>query len=235
MRKILAAAVAVGLTMHVAAAQTVAPSVVPPTVAPPTAAPQTAVSQVGSIQTPAAQTPAAQTPTRVRGSVTQLSGDMLEVRDRTGQTVQVRLTNPVTVLAVIAAAEADLMPGSSVGVASVPGEDGSARALEVTVLPPGARNNPLDGPWDLTPTSRMTNGTVGSLVMAAGRTITVNYGSGERKIAVPDDVPVVTFGPGDRALLVPGAAVVVFARPAEDGSLSASAVAVGRGGVVPPM
>lgn len=81
----------------------------------------------------------------------------------------------------------------------------------------------------------MTNGTVGSLVTTAGRIITVNYGAGERKIVVPDDVPVVTFEPADRSLLVPGAVVVVFARRAEDGSLGAAAVAVGRGSVVPPM
>ncbi len=225
MRKTLAAALAAGLTLHAAAAQTLAPTVAPPTVARPTVAPPNATPQ----------SPAAITPTRVRGSVTQLSGDVLEVSDRAGRAILVKLVNPVTVLAVIAATEADLKPGSSVGVASVPNDDGSARALEVTVLPPGAQINPLDGPWDLTPESRMTDGTVGSLVMAAGRTITVNYGAGERKIMVPDDVPVVTFEQGDRGLLVPGAVVVVFARRAEDGNLSASTVAVGRGGVVPPM
>ena len=235
MRKTLAAALAAGLTLHVAAAQTVAPTLTPETATPKAGPAQSPPAQSPPAQAPGAQSPAALMPTRVRGTVTQLSGDMLDVRDRAGQSVTVKLANPVTVLAVIAATEADLKPGSSVGVASVPNDDGSARALEVTVLPAGARNNPLDGPWDLTPESRMTNGTVGSLVTAAGRVITVNYGAGERKIAVPDDVPVVTFEPADRSLLVPGAAVVVFARRAEDGSLSAAAVAVGRGGVVPPM
>ena len=36
-------------------------------------------------------------------------------------------------------------------------------------------------------------------------------------------------------MLVAGARVVVFARKADDGSLSAGAVAVGKDGVVPPM
>ena len=219
MRKTFTAIFAAGLGLHAvsAVAQTVAPSVAPtaaPTQTPPTPAP---------------------TPMRVRGSVGQLSGDVLEVRDRGGEIIRVRLADPLTVLAVMRAGPDDLKPGSSVGVASVPGEDGTSRALEVTVVPPGGRNNPLDGPWDLTPSSRMTNGTVGSLVMANGRTITVDYGPGERKIVVPDDVPVVTFEPGDRAMLTQGAVVTVFARRAEDGTLSASAVAVGKAGIVPPM
>jgi hypothetical protein len=39
----------------------------------------------------------------------------------------------------------------------------------------------------------------------------------------------------DPRVLTPGAHVVVFARKADDGALSAGAVAVGKDGVVPPM
>ena len=63
-------------------------------------------------------------------------------------------------------------------------------------MPPGQPNTPLNTDWDLAPSSRMTNGTVGTVAVADGRTLTVNYGSGEVKIVVPDDAPVVTSGAG---------------------------------------
>ena len=38
----------------------------------------------------------------------------------------------------------------------------------------------------------MTNGTVGSLVGTNGRIATVKYGNEEKKVLIPDDVPVVS-------------------------------------------
>ena len=68
-----------------------------------------------------------------------------------------------------------------------------------------------------------------------GRTLTVNYGAGEQKIVVPNGVPVVTLAPADRAMLAPGAHVIAFALKADDGTLTAGAVAVGKDGLTPPM
>ncbi len=178
---------------------------------------------------------AAQTPTRVRGTVDGLAGDVLTVTNRAGDKVRVTLTAPVHVLALVNAKLADVTPGRNVGIASAPQPDGALRALEITLIPAGGSITPVNGPWDLTPGSRMTNGSVGSVTAAGGRTLTVNYGKGEQKIAVPEGVPVVTPTPGSTAMLVPGAHVVVFARKAEDGALTAGAVAVGKDGVVPPM
>jgi hypothetical protein len=45
----------------------------------------------------------------------------------------------------------------------------------------------------------------------------------------------VTFEPGSQALLVPGAHVIVMGTEAADGALSASSIAVGKNGLVPPM
>jgi hypothetical protein len=45
----------------------------------------------------------------------------------------------------------------------------------------------------------------------------------------------VTFEPGDRAMVVPGAHLLVTATKQPDGSLTASRVAVGKNGLVPPM
>jgi hypothetical protein len=81
----------------------------------------------------------------------------------------------------------------------------------------------------------MTNGTVGSVVGNDDRTITVKYGSEEKKVLLPADVLVVTFEPGDAGELKAGAYVVIFATKAADGTLSADRVSVGKGGLMPPM
>lgn len=81
----------------------------------------------------------------------------------------------------------------------------------------------------------MTNGAVGSLIGTSGRTATVKYGDGEKKIVIPDDVPIVAFDPSDRSALKPGQKVVVNGQRAADGSLAAASVLVGKDGLVPPM
>jgi hypothetical protein len=90
-------------------------------------------------------------------------------------------------------------------------------------------------PWDLGDKSSMTNGTVGSLVAAQGRTITITYKGGEKKVVVPDDVPIVTYEPADRAALTPGANVLINGTRAADGTVTAGSVSIGKDGLVPPM
>ena len=65
-------------------------------------------------------------------------------------------------------------------------------------------------PWDSAPNSTMTNGAVGSLVGSSGRTMTVQYKGGEKKIMVPDDVPVVHLSPADMSKVMVGSHVVAF-------------------------
>jgi hypothetical protein len=89
--------------------------------------------------------------------------------------------------------------------------------------------------FDLAPNSTMTNGTVGDLVVSNGRTLTLKYKGGEKKIIVPDDVPIVNLLPGDRSLLKVGTKVVMFAKKDADGSLSAAFISAGKDGVTPPM
>jgi hypothetical protein len=177
----------------------------------------------------------AQTPTRIRGTVASLAGNVLTVKTKTGTDVPVTLADGAHVLAIVKAPLADVKPGRNVGIASQPQPDGTLRALALLLVPAGQPINGVNGPWDLTPSSRMTNGAVAAVVASDGLTLTVNYGGGEQKIVVPDTTPVVTTEPGTLALLTPGAAVVVFARQAADGTLGAGAVAVGKDGVTPPM
>ena len=69
-----------------------------------------------------------------------------------------------------------------------------------------------------------------------GRTVTLYYSGGqEKKISIPDGIPIVTLGPATAADPKPGATVFVPAQRGDDGSLSTGRVVVGANGVVPPM
>lgn len=179
-----------------------------------------------------AQTP----PVGVRGTITRVSADAIQVHTRRGQDVSIHVDAKTQIRAVTLAKVADIKPGSYVGTAAVPLPDGTLKALEVHVFPP-AMVGTGEGhrAWDLQPNSTMTNGTVGDVVAANGHTLTVKYKGGERKVVVPDDVPVVNLELGDRSLLTVGTKVVLFAKKDADGSLSAAFISAGRNGIEPPM
>lgn len=180
----------------------------------------------------AAETP----PTRTRGTIEQVTDQSVAVKTRDGKTISIKLTADTKVLGATHAEIGDIKPNSYIGSAAVPQPDGSLKALEVSVFDPALRGVG-DGhyAWDLGKNSTMTNGAVGDLVVSSGRTMTVKYNGGEKKITVPDDVPIVAVAPGDRSLLKAGVRVVVIAPKAEDGSLTAAVVVAGQNGVVPPL
>jgi hypothetical protein len=187
----------------------------------------------------AAQSPAlAQVPppVGVRGTITRVSAEAIQVHTRRGQDLSIHVDGNTQVRAVTLASVADIKPGSYVGTAAVPLPDGTLKALEVHVFPPSmVGTGEGHRAWDLQPNSTMTNGTVGDVVGASGHTLTVKYKGGERKVVVPDDVPVVNLEPGDRSLLTVGTKVVLFAKKDADGSLSAGYISAGRNGIEPPM
>jgi len=193
-----------------------------------------AATALAGVQLAQAQAPAQ--PTGVRGTVVTLNADTLKVHSNAGQDVDVKLAPDTPIRGVTLANIADIKPGSYVGTAAIAQPDGTLKALEVHVFPASMRGSG-DGhrPWDLGQNSSMTNGTVGDLVVSNGRTITVKYKNGEKKIVVPDDVPVVNLEAGDRSLLVPGAHIVLFAKKGPDGALSALFISAGEKGVTPPM
>ncbi|WP_341315892.1 hypothetical protein WN982_31180 [Paraburkholderia sp. IMGN_8] len=175
-------------------------------------------------------------PTGVRGTVTSLSGDLLKVHTRDGNDVDVKLAKDTPIRGVAIANVNDIKPDSYVGTAAIPQADGTLKALEVHVFPASMRGaGEGHRPWDLGSNSTMTNGTVGSLVVSNGRTITVKYKDGEKKIVIPQDVPIVSLESGDRSLLVPGAKVVLFAHKEADGSMAANFISAGEHGLTPPM
>lgn len=175
-------------------------------------------------------------PARLRGKVATVAGDTLELTLRNGSKASAVLPPNVRVVWLTEAQPGDIKEGSYVGTAAVPQADGTLKALEMQVFPPSMRGvGEGSREWDLGAGSSMTNGTVGSLVATSGRTITITYKGGEKKVFIPDDVPIVTYEPADRSALVPGANVLVNGTRAADGTVTAVSISVGKNGLVPPM
>src|SRR4030095_703253 len=152
-------------------------------------APLMTAGLLGASYSALAQTPP---PIGVRGAITAVSDDAIEVHTNRGDDLSIKIGKDTQVRAVTLGKVTDIKPGSYIGTAATPLPDGSLKALEVHVFPP-AMAGTGDGhrAWDLRPQSTMTNGTVGDLVATNGRTLTLKYKGGERKIIVPDDGPIV--------------------------------------------
>jgi len=171
----------------------------------------------------------------LRGVIEDFSSNTLTFKTRTGAQQTIGLTDKTGVVRASKADLASIKTDSFVGSAAIPQANGTLKALEVTVFDARLKGSGeghygwenADGS-----TGTMTNGTVGKLSSANGRTLTVNYKGGEKQLVVPDDVPIAFVEPGSAAELVKGAKVVVF--PAEDGK-NARGIAVGKDGFQPPM
>jgi hypothetical protein len=159
----------------------------------------------------------------------------LKVHVNSGENVVIQLTADTKVRAVTLANIEDIKPGSYIGSAAMPQEDGTLKALEVHVFPPELAGSG-DGhrPFDLAKGSSMTNGSVGDLVVSNGRVLTVNYKGGQQKILVPEDVPIVNLMPGIGLLKV-GVKIVTFVTQGADGTLTAQSISAGKDGVTPPI
>ena len=177
----------------------------------------------------------AQVPPRTRGVITAVSGNTVTLRSHAG-TVTLRIADDTGYVGATRASLSAVKSGRFIGTAAVPQPDGTLKALEVTVFPESMRGAGEGSyGWDLGRNSSMTNGTIGSVVGTSGRTMTVDYKGGQKKLTVPDDVPVVDLEPGSRALLKPGAHVVAFGPKGADGGVDAKRIIIGEDGTVPPM
>ncbi|MCB8883672.1 hypothetical protein ACELLULO517_25710 [Acidisoma cellulosilytica] len=179
----------------------------------------------------------AQTLSRVRGIVTALKGDVAQITTHQGNIIAVNLSANTKFADVTYAKISDIKPGSFIGTAAVPQPDGSLKALEVHVFAAALRGSG-EGTRAWQGDGRkgsMTNGTVGDLVVTNGRTMTVSYRGGQKKIVVPSDVPIVFIDAGSLADLTPGEHIIVFGENGTDGTLAAERVLIGRNGLVPPM
>lgn len=173
---------------------------------------------------------------RLRGTIQSVAGDELQLTLRNSKKANVTLPQDLRVTWLLTAPIDDIQPGSYVGTAAIAQPDGTLKAMEVQVFPPSMRGvGEGTHPWDMGADSSMTNGTVGSLVKANGRTITITYKGGEKKVVVPDNVPIVTYQPTDRTALTKGAHVLINGTRTADGSVVANYISVGKDGLVPPM
>ena len=171
----------------------------------------------------------------MRGTVDGLDNQTLSFTTRSGAHQSIALTDKTGIRLVSKAAIDSIKADSFIGSAATPQADGTLKALEVTVFEPSLKGSGeghygwenADGT-----TGTMTNGTVGKLAQANGRTLTVNYKGGEKQVVVPEDVPIAYIEAGKTEQLVKGAKIVVF--PGEDGK-TARGVAVGKDGFQPPM
>ena len=175
-------------------------------------------------------------PVRVRGTIDAVDAKTMRVTSREGQPVTLAEAPDVVVTEVLPASIADIKPGSYIGTAAMPQEDGSLLAFEIQIFPESMRGvGEGYHPWDLQPQSTMTNGTVGTVTGNSDRTLTISYAGGEKTVAVAANTPVVTYEPGSPALLVPGAHIILFGNQAPDGKVTATRISVGKDGLVPPM
>ncbi len=185
----------------------------------------------------AAKAQTATEPHRVRGTIQSLEGDTLTVDTREGETATIALSEDWHTVGVTTASIEDIEPGDYVGIASLPMQDGRDGALEVLIFPEAmAGAGEGSRPWDLEPDSTMTNATVANKVEAAdGNDLTLTYDGNEKTITVPEDVPIVTFAEATEANLTEGAVVFVPGQIDKAGTITATTVVVGTGGVAPPM
>ena len=186
--------------------------------------------------TVAATTARADDIVRYRGTLEKVDGSTLTIKPRTGDSITVQFSNDTKILAATTGQLADIKSESYIGTAAIPQPDGTQKALQVTVFASSLRGT-ADGhyPWDLGSNSTMTNGAIGSLSGTEGRTMLVKYQGGEKKVVVPEDVPVTLVDPGEKSIVVPGAKVVAFTKAGADGKLNAAVLIVGRNGTVPSM
>ncbi len=193
----------------------------------------------GLVQSAAAQAPQGK-PLTIRGKIAAVEKGALKVTTAAGD-VLVNFADDVRIGGVEAAKLTDIGAGSYVGATSMKQSDGTLKALEVHIFPESSRGTGEGHrPWDLQPGSTMTNANVEKVEQVAvanvqGQLLALKYKDGEQKILVPPGTPIVKNVAGDRSLLKPGTGVYIPAVRAEDGTITATRITVGVGGVMPPM
>jgi hypothetical protein len=199
----------------------------------------TALMSLVQFQAAQAQAPQGK-PVTIRGKISAVEKQALKVTTSAGE-VLVKLPDDVRIGGVEAAQLSDIAAGNYVGTTAVKQGDGNLKALEVHIFPESSRGTGEGHrPWDLQPGSTMTNANVEKVEQVAvekiqGPLLTLKYKDGEQKVFIPPGTPIVKNVPGDRSLLKPGTGVYIPAVRGEDGTLTATRITAGVGGIMPPM
>jgi hypothetical protein len=176
--------------------------------------------------------------TNVRGTIENVSGDAMRVKENNGTSVAIHLAQNAKIASVAKASLSDVKPGTFIGTAAKPQPDGRLQAIEIHIFPESMRGTGEGNTaWDAGPGSSMTNGTVGQEVnKVEGNTLTVKYRGGDKTVTVAPSTKVVQLVPGDRNDLKPNEKVFIPGATAiGNGDLEATRVMVGNDGVAPPM
>jgi hypothetical protein len=170
---------------------------------------------------------------RVRATIESVNGSMLDVKGRDGTSMKVQLAPNAPVSEIVKTSLSDIKEGSYIAITAMPQPDGSQKAMAILIFPPGAHPGEGFHPWDYSPNSTMTNATVANEVSSVdGKTLTVKYAGGEKKIVVPSDCVIVNSKKATAAALKPGQKIFIFAAKKQpDGSLQAPNLAFGDYGV----
>ncbi len=204
------------------------------------------------------------TPERIRGVIASATANSITVDTYAGKPVTLALTAKTAYLKVEKSSLDRVEKGSFIGTATKD-IGGTQVALEVVIFPPSMRGTGEGHySWDKIPdttlsgntktSSSMTNGDVATVStsvpdvnssmtngdVAASRSqggithLVVTYKGGEQDVLVPPTAPIVTVRPATETLVAEGSDVFIKATKTDSG-LVANAVAVGVGGVRPPM
>src|SRR6266576_926535 len=179
-------------------------------------------------------------PVTIRGKIAAVEKGALKVTTAAGD-VMVKFADNVRIGGVEAAKLSDIGAGNYVGTTAVKQPDGTLKALEVHIFPESSRGTGEGHrPWDLQPGSTMNNANVEKIEQVAvekaqGQLLSLKYKDGEQKVFVPPGTPIVKNVPGDRSLLKPGTGVYIPAVRGADGTITATRITVGVGGIMPPM
>jgi len=168
-------------------------------------------------------------PATIRGKISAVDGQNLKVTTSAGD-VLVHLLENTRVGGVAAAQLSEIAAGSYVGATATKQADGNLRAIAVNIFPEEGRG---------TPDSTMTNANVEkveqtSVEKVQGQLLTLKYKGGDAKVFIPPGTPIVKSVPGDRSLLKSGVGVYIAAVRGDDGTITATRVAAGVNGVMPP-
>lgn len=171
-----------------------------------------------------------------RGTITSVDGSVVKVKDRDGKDVMFNLGDGWKIVGASKATIADIKPGTFIGTATV-GEETGMKALEVVVFPEAMKGTGEGHyAWDLQPKTMMTNATVSNEVKGTdGKSVTLAYKGGEKKVDIKDSTPIVMLGEATKADLVSGAKVFINAPGMMGDKIAKGAVVVGKDGVTPPM
>lgn len=140
---------------------------------------------------------------RVRGTIEAVDGEVVAVNSRAGESFKLKMAADTKLVGIVKISLSDIKVGSFIGTTTVPGPDGSNKAVEVHVFPESMRGTGEGSrPFDLRPNSTMTNATVDqSVVGNDGHTLVIKYKDGEKKVTVSPDTPVVTYVAADLSLI----------------------------------